>query len=75
MEKQELRKLIAIWFEEDIRDGDHTSLSCIPPTQLGCQQLIIKDTGVLPVSRWQKKSSTISAPNAVLSNSSMMAIM
>ena len=46
MEKQELRKLIAIWFEEDIRDGDHTSLSCIPPTQLGCQQLIIKDTGV-----------------------------
>ena len=47
MEKQELRKLIAIWFEEDIRDGDHTSLSCIPSTQMGCQQLIIKDTGVL----------------------------
>ena len=47
MDKQELRKLIAIWFEEDIRDGDHTSLSCIPPTQMGCQQLIIKDTGVL----------------------------
>ena len=47
MGKQELRKLIAIWFEEDIRDGDHTSLSCIPPTQMGCQQLIIKDTGVL----------------------------
>ncbi len=47
MDKQELRKLIAIWFEEDIRDGDHTSLSCIPATQMGCQQLIIKDTGVL----------------------------
>ena len=47
MDKQELRKLIATWFEEDIRDGDHTSLSCIPPTQMGCQQLIIKDTGVL----------------------------
>ena len=47
MKKEELRKLIAIWFEEDIRDGDHTSLSCIPPTQMGCQQLIIKDTGVL----------------------------
>lgn len=47
MEKTELRKLVAIWFEEDIRDGDHTSLSCIPPTQTGCQQLIIKDTGVL----------------------------
>lgn len=47
MDKQELRKLIALWFEEDIRDGDHTSLSCIPPTQMGCQQLIIKDTGII----------------------------
>ena len=47
MDKQALRKLIAIWFEEDIRDGDHTSLSCIPPTQMGCQQLIIKDTGII----------------------------
>lgn len=47
MDKQALRKLIAIWFEEDIRDGDHTSLSCIQPTQMGCQQLIIKDTGII----------------------------
>lgn len=47
MERLELRKLIAIWFNEDIREGDHTSLSCIPPTQMGCQQLIIKDTGIL----------------------------
>jgi len=47
MEKQELRKLIALWFEEDIRDGDHTSLSCIPADQMGCQQVIIKDTGII----------------------------
>lgn len=47
MERQALRKLIALWFEEDIRDGDHTSLSCIPPTQMGCQQLIVKDTGII----------------------------
>ena len=47
MEKQALRKLIALWFEEDIRDGDHTSLSCIPETQMGCQQVIIKDTGII----------------------------
>jgi len=43
----ELRKLIEIWFNEDIRDGDHTSLCCIPPSQQGCQQLIIKGTGIL----------------------------
>lgn len=47
MQTEELRKLIALWFEEDIRDGDHTSLSCIPATQMGCQQLIIKEGGIL----------------------------
>lgn len=47
MDRNELRKLIAIWFEEDIRDGDHTSLSCIPADEQGCQQLIIKDKGIL----------------------------
>jgi len=43
----ELNKLIELWFNEDIRDGDHTSLSCIPPTQMGTQQLIIKADGIL----------------------------
>lgn len=47
MQTEELRKLIALWFEEDIRDGDHTSLSCIPATQMGCQQLIIKEEGIM----------------------------
>ena len=47
MEKERLRKLIAIWFDEDIRDGDHTSLSCIPANAEGCQQLIIKEEGIL----------------------------
>lgn len=47
MEKERLHKLIAIWFDEDIRDGDHTSLSCIPADAQGCQQLIIKEEGIL----------------------------
>lgn len=47
METQELKKLIAVWFEEDIRDGDHTSLSCIPETEMGCQQLIVKEEGII----------------------------
>ena len=42
-----MRKLIKIWFDEDIRDGDHTSLCCIPPDKEGCQQVIIKADGVL----------------------------
>lgn len=44
---QELDELIKLWFAEDIGDGDHTSLSCIPESETGCSQLIIKDTGIL----------------------------
>ena len=47
MDTKALQKLIAIWFEEDIRDGDHTSLSCIPDTEMGCQQLIVKEEGII----------------------------
>mgnify|MGYP002622208233 CR=1 FL=1 len=45
--KDELRTLISQWFKEDIGDGDHTSLSSIPADAEGCQQLIVKDTGIL----------------------------
>ena len=34
-------------FKEDIGDGDHTSLACIPPTNVGKAKLIIKEKGVL----------------------------
>lgn len=44
---ENLDKLIDLWFAEDIRDGDHTSLSCIPPTQMGCSRLILKDDGII----------------------------
>ena len=43
----QLDDLIKYWFAEDIGDGDHTSLSCIPATAVGKSRLIIKDTGVL----------------------------
>lgn len=47
MKTADLQRLIALWFEEDIRDGDHTSLSCIPSDEQGCQQLIVKEDGVI----------------------------
>jgi len=40
-------QLIALWFAEDIGDGDHTTLSCIPATALGKSQLIVKENGIL----------------------------
>ncbi len=45
--RPQLRQLIEQWFKEDIGDGDHTSLSCIPADAQGCQQLIIKEEGIL----------------------------
>lgn len=42
-----LDELIKLWFAEDIGDGDHTTLSCIPADAIGKSQLIIKENGVL----------------------------
>ena len=42
-----LKEMIPLWFAEDIGDGDHTTLSCIPDNAFGKSQLIIKENGVL----------------------------
>ena len=39
--------LISLAFAEDVGDGDHTTLCCIPATAMGKSQLIIKEDGVL----------------------------
>jgi nicotinate-nucleotide pyrophosphorylase (carboxylating) len=54
MDKQ-LEEQIITWLQEDIGDGDHTSLSCIPPTAEGKSQLIIKEKGVLAGVEMAKK--------------------
>ena len=43
----DFKQLISLWFAEDIGDGDHTTLSCIPASAKGKSQLIIKENGVL----------------------------
>jgi len=43
----DFEQLISLWFAEDIGDGDHTTLSCIPATAIGKSQLIVKENGVL----------------------------
>ena len=45
--KELLKTQIRQWFAEDIGDGDHTSLSCIPADAQGTSQLIIKEEGIL----------------------------
>ena len=43
----EFEQLISLWFAEDIGEGDHTTLSCIPESAKGKSQLIIKEEGIL----------------------------
>lgn len=39
--------LLKLAFAEDVGDGDHTTLSTIPADAMGCQQLIVKEDGIL----------------------------
>ncbi len=47
LDKDIIIKLIKSALEEDLGDGDHTSLSTIPATAKGKAKLLIKDTGVI----------------------------
>jgi nicotinate-nucleotide pyrophosphorylase (carboxylating) len=42
-----LRKLIDLWLDEDIGDGDHTTLSIIPVTAKGKAKLLVKQSGII----------------------------
>jgi nicotinate-nucleotide pyrophosphorylase (carboxylating) len=44
---EDYKQLIPLWFAEDIGEGDHTTLACIPETAMGKSQLIIKENGVI----------------------------
>ncbi len=47
MENNFLREFIRKSIEEDLGDGDHSSLACIPPEATGKAKLLIKEDGVL----------------------------
>jgi len=40
-------RLIDLAFAEDIGDGDHTTLCCIPEDAMGSSRLLIKEDGIL----------------------------
>ncbi len=48
-------KLIDLAFAEDIGDGDHTTLCCIPEDAMGKSHLLIKEDGVLAGVEMAKK--------------------
>ena len=53
--EKELDLIIANAIREDIGDGDHTSLSCIPATATGKAKLLVKDEGIIAGVEFAKK--------------------
>ena len=50
-EEELIDRLIDLAFAEDIGDGDHTTLSCIPATAMGKSKLFLKKPVFLPALR------------------------
>lgn len=44
---EQAKKLIQLSLQEDIGDGDHSSLSCIPADVMGEMKLLVKEDGIL----------------------------
>lgn len=59
-EEELIDRLIDLAFAEDIGDGDHTTLSCIPATAMGKSKLLIKEPVFWLVSKLPKKCSVVS---------------
>ncbi len=51
--------------QEDLGDGDHSSLACIPENASGIAKLLVKDTGVLAGVEVAKKVCELVDPNLV----------
>ncbi len=47
MNNNEFEAFIKNALHEDIRDGDHTTLSCVPKTAKGKAKLLVKESGIL----------------------------
>ena len=55
MNKKYLDNFVKIAIQEDIGDGDHTSLACISPDETGTAQLMLKEDGILAGIRVTKE--------------------
>lgn len=47
LDPSKLTHFIQEALHEDIQDGDHTSLACIPPAQVSRAKLLVKDRGII----------------------------
>ena len=45
--KEQVLPFIHLAFAEDVREGDHSSLACIPQEKIGRAHLLVKDQGII----------------------------
>lgn len=64
--QEELQLLIANAIREDVGDGDHSSLACIPETALGKAKLLVKDNGIIAGVAFAKMIFQYVDPNLVV---------
>ena len=43
----DLDQYVKLSIEEDVKDGDHSTLSCIPENKIGSVELLIKESGII----------------------------
>ena len=43
----EIKDFVKLSIEEDVKQGDHSTLSCIPKNELGSAKLLIKENGII----------------------------
>ena len=55
-------EFISLALEEDLGDGDHSSLSTIPGDKTGAAQLLVKQDGILADLDWDKKPTEHGPP-------------
>ena len=53
--QKELELIIANAIREDVGDGDHSSLACIPADATGKAKLLVKDKGIIAGVEFAKK--------------------
>ena len=60
---KEIDIIIANAIREDVGDGDHSSLACIPDTAVGKAKLLVKDDGILAGVEFAKQVFAYVDPN------------
>jgi nicotinate-nucleotide pyrophosphorylase (carboxylating) len=64
--QEELKIIISNAIREDVGDGDHSSLACIPNNAAGTAKLLVKDTGIIAGVEFAKQVFNYVDPELVI---------